>query len=341
MNACRLPMRGFVTTAVLAATLSAPLARAQEESTSTGALSGHDPRPSGASNVDAGTHFRRGVELYGEADYAGALVEFKRAYAIAPTSAALYNVGEAQFQLQDYAGALKAFRQFLREFGPTEGHRADVEHDVDVLRTRVGHVSIKTVPVGADITIDDHSAGKTPIDEAVLVSVGHRKFVASMVGRAPVTSYVDVAAEDVLWVTLQLPPAADLAPGVISPAGSPASVPAPQSRESMLRTIGFVAAGVLAAGSVTFGLLAIDEAGALKNARAAFPAVPATISHDASLTMTYSVLADSLAVSAIVVGGIALIGTLSSATRDGPKRASAPATRVTLAPVGPRLEMTF
>jgi hypothetical protein len=341
MNACRLAMRGFMTSAVLAAALSAPLASAQDEPTTAAALPGHDPRQSGASNVDAGTHFRRGVELYGEAAYAGALVEFKRAYAIAPTSAALYNVGEAQFQLQDYAGALKTFRQFLREFGPAEGHRAEVERDVDVLRTRVGHVSIKTVPGGAEITIDDHGAGKTPLDEPVLVSVGHRKVVASMAGRAPVTSYVDVAAEDIVSVTLQLPPAEGPVPAAIPPLGSPPAGTPTHSRDAMLRTIGFGAAGVLAAGAVTFGALAIDEAGALKNARAAFPAVPATISHDANLTLTYSILADSLGVAAIVVGGIALFGTLSSASRDGPKRSSAPTTRVTLGPTSARLEMTF
>jgi hypothetical protein len=58
------------------------------------------------------------------------------------------------------------------------------------------------------------------------------------------------------------------------------------------------------------------------------------------MTITYSILADSLGVAAIVVGGVALFGTLS-ANRDRSKRASAPTTRVTLGPAAARLEMTF
>jgi uncharacterized membrane protein len=43
---------------------------------------------------DAGKHFQRGVSLYGEADYRAALIEFKRAYALAPNAAVLYHVGQ-------------------------------------------------------------------------------------------------------------------------------------------------------------------------------------------------------------------------------------------------------
>ena len=89
----RIPARALaawllVTVALLAATGDA---RAED-----GAL---------ASQHDAAKHFERAVVLYGESDYQGALVEFKRAYAIAPNPTVLYNIGEAQFQLQDYAGA--------------------------------------------------------------------------------------------------------------------------------------------------------------------------------------------------------------------------------------------
>ncbi|MCL2449171.1 MAG: tetratricopeptide repeat protein, partial [Polyangiaceae bacterium] len=36
-------------------------------------------------NREAAAHFTRGVTYYGEGDYPAALVEFDRAYAIAPT----------------------------------------------------------------------------------------------------------------------------------------------------------------------------------------------------------------------------------------------------------------
>jgi len=67
----------------------------------------------------------------------------------------------------------------------------------------------------------------------------------------------------------------------------------------------------------------------------------ATIHHDASLTTTYAILADSFAVAAIVVGGVALYSIFSSPTAGGDRRASAPATRVTLGAASARFEMTF
>jgi tetratricopeptide (TPR) repeat protein len=295
-----------------------------------------------ATTVEAGRHFRHGVELYSEADYAGALVEFKRAYALAPSSAALYDVGEAQFQLQDYASALKTFRRFLAEFGPNEAHRAEIERDVEVLRARVGRVNVGTVPSGADISVDDQPVGKTPIGEPVLVSVGHRRLVASMPGRSAVTRYLDVAAGDELSVTLTLPAPVDAIPAVSAGPQSPSPGSAGQPLSvSTLRTIGWIATGTLAAGAITFGVLAVHETGDLKNARNTFPGSSATLNHDANLALTYSVIADSLTAAAVIAGGLSLYWTLSSPASDRPKRGRLPASRVALGPASARFEMTF
>src|SRR2546423_5985062 len=124
-------------------------------------------------NREAAKHFQRGVSLYGEADYRGALVEFKRAYALAPNVAVLYDVGETEYQLHDYAAALTTFERYLAEAGPAEAHRAEVVATVETLRTRVGRVTIATVPAGAEVSIDDQPAGKPPFEKPVLASIGH------------------------------------------------------------------------------------------------------------------------------------------------------------------------
>jgi hypothetical protein len=295
--------------------------------------------------TEAGRHFRRGVDLYGEADYAGALVEFKRAYALAPSSAALYNVGEAEFQMQDYASALKTFRRFLSEFGPGEGHRAEVERSLDVLRTRVGHIAVTTVPAGADISVDDQPEGKTPLGESVLVSVGRRKVVASLSGRAPVTRYVEVAAGDELEVTLPFAAPTEGAPttGLAGPssASSPAPPPSPPWDMTRVRTVGWIATGTLAAGAAVLGILAVTEAHDLKDARSQFPVTNATLNHDSNLTLTYSVLADSLTAAAIIVGGLSLYWTLGSTGSASPARGSAPTTSLAIGPAAARLDVTF
>jgi hypothetical protein len=292
---------------------------------------------------EAGRHFRRGVELYGEADYVGALVEFKRAYAHAPSSAALYNVGEAQYQLQDYAGALKTFTRFLAEFGPAESHRSEVERTVEVLRSRVGHVSVTTDPPGADVSVDDQPVGKTPLGEPLLLSVGRRKLAASMSGRPTVTRYVEVAAGDEFDVTLPLAaPPLDTSPAPSMAERVPPTSSTPShSRDAALRTFGWISTGTLAAGGVVFGVLALNEQRDLKNARSVFPGSAPTLNRDANLTTAYSILADSLAAAAIVVGGISLYCTLSAPTSDRTVRASAPTARVSLGLGSAGIDMSF
>jgi tetratricopeptide (TPR) repeat protein len=292
---------------------------------------------------EAAKRFQRGVVLYGEADYRAALVEFKRAYALAPNAAVLYNVGETEYQLQDYAGALTTFRRYLGESGPIESHRAEVESNVEVLRARIGHVSITTLPSGADITIDDQSVGKTPLGEAVLVSIGHRKVVATMAGRQPVTRYVDIAAEDNVSVTLPL-----AAPVSVTPVGEPMQAPPPADVRppahgggSTLRAVGWTVTGAFAGGAVLFGFLANKESGDLRSARNSFPTTGATLNHDASLTATYSILADSLTAAAIVVGGITLFSTVSSSSSSTPARGSTGRSRVMLGPASARFETAF
>jgi tetratricopeptide (TPR) repeat protein len=292
-----------------------------------------------ASTHEAGKHFQRGVGLYGEADYRSALVEFKRAYALSPNVAVLYNVGETEFQLQEYASALTTFRHYLAEAAPSEPHRNEVENNVEVLRSRVGHISVTTVPTGAEITIDDQPAGKTPLEESVLVSIGHRKIVAAMAGHQPVTRYVDVAADDNASVTLPL----GAVEGVTMQVAASKEVSAPSKSGPTLRIVGWVSAVALAGGAVGFGLLAEKAGNDLKDARESYPTSSATLTHDASVTTTYSVLADSLAAAALVVGGITLYSTLSasSSPSSAPIRGSTGGTRVMLGPGSARVEVKF
>ena len=71
--------------------------------------------PSDAGLGEADRHFQEGVVLYTEGDYHGALIEFTRAYTLAPNGVVLFNVGETQYQLRDYAAALETFQQYLIE----------------------------------------------------------------------------------------------------------------------------------------------------------------------------------------------------------------------------------
>ena len=299
-------------------TLGSPPARADEN----------------GSTRDAAKHFQRGVALYGEADYRAALVEFKRAYAIAPNTAVLYNVGETQYQLQDYAGALTTFERYLAESGPNDGHRAEVDNDIEILRSRVGHVGVVTMPPGADISIDDQAVGHTPLDKPLLVSIGHRTITASVQGRPAVTRYVDVATDDNLTVTLQLPDAGGAAAATTKHDGdaTPATHADTGDAGHALQTIGWITTGALAIGAIATGIVAAHESSVLQADRNTYPQNGATLQQDAHATTTYAIIADSLAAGAVLVGGITLISMLGGSSTSAPKRGSAGEVQVVLGP---------
>jgi tetratricopeptide (TPR) repeat protein len=288
-----------------------------------------------ATRREADRHFDHGVALYMEADYRGALVEFLRAYEIAPNSVVLFNIGETQYQLRDYAAALATFERYLVETPRTDSRRTLVEANVKELRTRVGRLTITTFPVGAEISVDDRVIGKTPFDRPVVVGIGHLNVRAYLAGHLPISHVVDVAAEDNLSVTLELPPSGVGPRGeglVITSAVEPGPR-APVDRAAWRRA-GWIAAGVLAAGSIGVGFWARDESQALSDARDSFAAQPSTLRHLSSKTVVLSVIADSLGAAALALGGITLYASMNA-------KETTPSTRLSAGVGSMTFEMKF
>ena len=61
------------------------------------------------------SHFRRGVDFFKEGDFRAALIEFKRAYELAPNYKVLYNIAHCRRQTNDYVAAWKALERYLQE----------------------------------------------------------------------------------------------------------------------------------------------------------------------------------------------------------------------------------
>lgn len=262
--------------------------------------------PPAASPVKEATkHFHRGIALYSEADYRGALTEFKRAYEIAPNANVLYNVGETYYQLQNYAAALAVFERYLNEAGTSAPHRREVEQTLETLRTRVGNVQISTNVPDCEITVDDDLVGKTPFGTPVVVSVGRRKITAMHTGRAPETRFVEVSAGDIAEVALSLTPlggAAAARPGVAAQ-GDAGGVD--------LVKVGWVATGTLAAGTLATGIWAYTASRQLQDARHKFPADAAELDSKSSRARTLALVADVVGAATVVAGAVTLKLTLS------------------------------
>jgi tetratricopeptide (TPR) repeat protein len=288
-------------------------------------------QPNAAATADAGKHFQRGVTLYNEADFRAALVEFRRAYEIAPNAAVLYNIGQTYYQLQNYAAALMALGRYLTEAGSTAPHRREVEQTIDTLQTRVGKVAISTSAPGADITVDDELVGKTPLDDAVLVSIGRRKITALRDGRVTETRFVDVAAGDTITVSLTAEPAHG------NPGGLPP--PSPGTSKSTITT-GWIVTGIAGAGTLITGGYAWLASRDLSNARNAQP-VPAEsvsaraddLSSKSSKVKTWSYIADGFLAATVIAGGVTLYLSVS--------RSKEQETHVAITPTGIQIAGTF
>ncbi|HRI72204.1 MAG TPA: PEGA domain-containing protein, partial [Polyangium sp.] len=163
--------------------------------------------PTKEAKEEASRRFQRGRELFNEGDYRTALVEFRRAYELAPNYVVLYNIGNVQFQLSDYAGALDSFEKYLAQGGANidPKRKADVDKDIEKLRSRVARVEISTSVPDADVTIDDLPIGKTPFGKSIVLNPGRHRIVAVKEGRVTASQTVDVASGDTPSVKLDLP----------------------------------------------------------------------------------------------------------------------------------------
>jgi PEGA domain/Tetratricopeptide repeat len=255
----------------------------------------------------AGEHFDRGVAMYNEADYRAALVEFKKAYEIAPNAAVLYNLGQTYYQLQNYAEALSAFEQYMQQSGDSPSHEAEVRAAIKTLKSRVGKVMVTTNVPGAEITVDDELAGKAPLTAAMDVSIGHRKITVLHNGNQPETRYVDVAAGDLVKLEIDL----------AAPASEPGAQPLPPAAEARPRDRtdlaigGWIATGALAVGAITVGAIAWNTSNQLSDLRNTFPADPSELNSKSSHVTTLSAIADGLGAAAIIAGGISLYWTVT------------------------------
>lgn len=320
------------------------------------------PQPTKTAREEAASRFRKGIELFKEGDYRAALIEFDRAYALAPNYAVLYNIGQVYFQLQDYAGALNALDRYLTEGGVQilASRREEVKKDIEKLRSRVAHLEIAANIPDAEIAIDDVPIGKTPLGKPVMVSAGRHKVSASKDGHLPASKVVDIASTDTLSVTLELmePSSTPVVPSPQveganklpddQPAGP--STPPTKSTSPPLRTANppsstpivasWAITGGLTAGAVVLGVFALDTSSELQNALDNEIHTREELDDLTNKTKTFALVTDILAGGAIIAAGISLYLTVRGPSSDE-KATAQGALHVGVTPNGIRLIGTF
>jgi hypothetical protein len=301
-----------------------------------------------AAQTEAASRFKKGIELFKDGDYQAALIELRRANELAPNYNVLYNIGQVYFQLQDYPNALHSLERYLQEGGKNVDakRRAEVEKDIDKLKARVANLEITVNVPDAEVTIDDVSAGKTPLPKAVLVSAGRHRIVISKTGFTPITKVVEIASAELQKVPVDLvetksttaapPPAVDPGKGTTPPPPVPVDTPPttplqdqpPPPPARSVPVVGWVVTGGLAAGAVVTGILALGASGDLKTQRTSGTATREDLDSAKSKTQTFALVTDILTGCAVVAGGITLYFTIaggSSASDAKPAAAPPPA----------------
>lgn len=239
---------------------------------------------------EAKQHLDAATQFYDENNFRGALAELQRAYELAPSYKILFNIGQVDMELQDYAGALRAYSRYLSEGGPdVPAERGkQVRADLERLRGRVGKIEVQTA-AGAEVLIDDVPVGFAPLPEPVAVNAGRHKVTVHIAGKDPVSRIYDVAGRQEIAAAIANDAVAPGAP--VAPA-APTAVDAPAPRRIPLSV--YVSWGVTGALGLTTGVLALAARSAnndLANLRGSFGVTPAqlvaqrdSVRHDALLT---------------------------------------------------------
>lgn len=184
------------------------------------------PAARGDDVAEARAHFRKGTQLYRTGRYAAAIAEFEAAYRAKPAGAVHFNVAQARERLGDHAGALRAYRDYLREV-PDADDRAAVRATMHRLERKLAATGVQALlvssdPPGADVTVDGRARGRTPL--VVALPPGPYAVAISRPGFAPVARAVTLAPDAAADVDVALRPELPPVPPVVAPV--PVAAPA-------------------------------------------------------------------------------------------------------------------
>lgn len=200
---------------------------------------------------------RRALELFDHGQFAEALLEFKRAYALAPTFRIQYNIGLSEVALGNAAAAVEAFGVYLREGGDRipAARRAQVELEVARLSKQLAWLTLEVEDPQSEITLDGVLLPHGSRSRQLRVNSGkHTVAVRSSDGTLK-TQTVQVAPGQEQRLHFDAPARGASGAGVQA---SPPNVQVAAPPQRSLRWITWGVTGALGAGAAVTGILAIN-----------------------------------------------------------------------------------
>ncbi|MBI4703259.1 MAG: hypothetical protein HY744_19250 [Deltaproteobacteria bacterium] len=322
-----------------------------------GAASAHADQ-SGISD-EARQHFHVGVDLLDDPEgprYEEAYRAFKAAYAASPSPKILGNLGLCAMKLERDGEAIAAYSRYLKEVDDIDkGERAQIERDLQVLKTGVVPVELSVEPAGATVTderIPTQGASIRnrygPAQGAIEIGLraGNHRITVQREGYEPQSWELEAVAGERVEKAVRLKPAAGAArPAPERPAQRPGPTPVPEPEGERPVPpgviVGLVVTGALAvAGGVTGGLALgkQSEYSEYENDDSLSPKERATAEDIADTGTTLNIVTDVLFGSALVAAGVTTyLFVTRPAVREDERKDKAERARLRLLPVaGPR-----
>lgn len=310
---CALAVSGVLATASPAlaqdaapapAPAGAPAPAAPAGNAPTGGAASADNPPSPARMEEARQRYQRGLQLFNEANYEAARVEFERAYQLAPSYKILYNIGLCYEQLGDYVQAQTTLQRYLEQGGDeiNDERRSEVAKELAQIRPRIARVTVHSNVAGAEILVDDacstdantrnvNCGAMDGTARTVLMNPGRRRVTLRHEGFLPETQLITVAGSDTFDVTITLKEL-------------PKPIAEKKTNPFLLPT--YIAGGVTVAAGATaiiFGVLATNAKSDQANDVGRFGVTRQQLDDDKSKTRSLATVTDVAIIGTAVAAG--------------------------------------
>jgi hypothetical protein len=166
--------------------LWAPLMRGKDKPKTAPAATSAPATPSLAQSLtgQAKNDYEAARILYGDGDFAGALVKFTAAYEQSHDARLLWNMGACEKNLRHYAKVLSLIRRYVSEGGGliTDQDRTEARDLISTVEAFTAALTVTVNEQGAAVFIDDEPVGTTPLPAPVIVDLGTRKLRVEKAG---------------------------------------------------------------------------------------------------------------------------------------------------------------
>ncbi len=180
--------------------------------------------------AEAKIHFEKGVALFNEADYEGALVEFKAAYKAQPHYKVEYNIGTSLFKLHRYVEAKKELEAYLSEGGEdvSEKDKFAVQGILYEMQSLIGSITVTCNVQGAMVFVNESEVGPCPFTQPLEVNLGEHDIEVMAEGYKPYKKTVTVTGGEAVSVDAILDVVVPPASPVVPQATEPPTIAAPK-----------------------------------------------------------------------------------------------------------------